>query len=186
MRLAILGLLLVTGIGAPAHPRWSAWTPDQAAKQPVPPGMTEIEGSRTPELIPDHAIWRMVFLRLTEIRRRGEEADLTVLIPLGKTDLAILYAEAMKQLTRDEDCRNRYKARQQELTQANTSSSAIAQALDDLTIECRSQDLDAADRVMDAVSDEGRRILTQYVESRRHSMSMLVPDRELKTYRLPR
>lgn len=186
MRLAILCLLLGPAIGASAQTSSPASTPGQTPKEQAPSGMTEIEGSKTPELIPDHAIWRMVFLRLTEIRRRGEEADLAVLIPLGKADLATLYVEAMKQPTREEECRARYKARQQELAQANTSPAAAAQALDDLTIDCRAQDLDAADRVLDAVSDEGRRILTEYIESRRHSMSMLVPDRELRTYRLPR
>ena len=193
MRLVILTLLPVLAlfeVPGPAAPLRSqaAQTPlaQPAAKEQIPSGMTEIEGSRNPELIPDHAIWRMVFLRLTEIRRRGEEADLAVLIPLEKQDLAALYVEAMKQLTRDEDCRSRYKARQEALTLAKTPPAAIAQALDDLTIECRSHDLDAADRVMDALSDEGRRILADYIESRRHSMSMLVPDRELKTYRLPR
>jgi hypothetical protein len=194
MQLGILTLLPVIALSAaletalPPPRSQTTQTPlvQPAAREHVPPGMTEIAGSRNPELIPDHAIWRMVFLRLTEIRRRGEEADLAVLLPLNKGDLAALYVEAMKQLTRDEDCRGRYKARQEALTQAKASPTAITQALDDLTIQCRSEDLDAADRVMDAVSDEGRRILSEYIESRRHSMSMLVPDRELKTYRLPR
>jgi hypothetical protein len=203
MRLAILCLQLVTSPGiqpaaslpaasqpAAAQPPASlppgAPPPVHAPKEQIPAGMTEIEGSKNPELIPDHAIWRMVFLRLTEIRRRGEEADLADLLPLDKPDLAALYVEAMKQLTRDEACAARYKAKQQALAQAGRSLSSMWQALDELTIECRTQDLDAADRVMDAISDEGRRILSQYIEARRHSMSMLVPDRELRTYRLPR
>jgi hypothetical protein len=194
MRLVILTLLPVMTLSAPlksaAPPpgRQATQAPlaQPPAKEQIPPGMTEIVGSRNPELIPDHAIWRMVFLRLTEIRRRGEEADLAVLLPLGKDDLAALYVEAMKQPTRDADCLSRHKVRQQALTEARASPTTVAQALDEVAIECRTQDLDAADRVVDAVSEEGRRILSQYIESRRHSMSMLVPDRELKTYRLPR
>lgn len=192
MRCLIVPLLLVTSVAAAnaaargAQPPAGQAAPHLAPGAQAPAGMTEIEGSKTPELIPDHAIWRMVFLRLTEIRRRGEEADLAAVIPLDKADLAALYVEAMKQPARDEDCRKRYTARQQALIEASTPPSAIAQALDELTIECRSHDLDAADRVMDGLSGEGRRILSQYIESRRHSMSLLVPDRELKTYRLPR
>ena len=155
-------------------------------REQIPAGMTEIDGSRNPELIPDHAIWRLVFLKLTEIRRRGEEGDLVYLLPLNKADLAALFVEAMKQPERDEACSTRHKALQQEQSQAGASAAAMWQALDELAISCRTQDLDAGDRVMDGLSDDGRRILGDYIEARRRSMSMLVPDRELKTYRLPR
>jgi hypothetical protein len=148
--------------------------------------MTEIDGSKTPELIPDHVVWRMTFNRLAEIRRRGEEADLADLLPLSKADLAIVYLEATKQRARDESCRERYQAKQQELRETPASPDATMIALDDLIIDCRTRDLDASDRVMDALSEEGRQILSAYTERCRRSTSSVVPNRELKTFRLPR
>jgi hypothetical protein len=193
--------LLVTGLGMPPAPQSPA-PPFPVGQSPAPvsaspiaqtpekvqglPGMTEIDGGKNPELIPDHLIWRTTFVRLAEIRRRGEEADLADLLPLSKADLATLYTEVMKQRGRDEDCEARYRAKEAVLKTERTPASAAEAALDEILIDCRTQVLDAADRVLDAVSDEGRQILLDYHESHRRSTSVLVPQSQLKNFRLPR
>ena len=59
-------------------------------------------------------------------------------------------------------------------------------ARDEITIQCRTRDLDAADRVLDAISDGGRRILTDWIEKRRRTIVAFVPEQEIETFRLPR
>jgi hypothetical protein len=174
MRLALLlGLLCVALSQSPAA-------------QQAPPKTTEIEGSAHPELIPDHAVWRSAFLRLSETRRMRGEAELAYDLPLAKADAGVLYAEAVLEPQRDAACASRYRARQEALRQESAPPKAAARALDDITIDCRAKDLDAADRVLDAMSEEGRQILTAWLEKSRRSMTMLVPEHELATYRLPR
>jgi hypothetical protein len=192
--------LLVTALGMPAalqspagqSPAPVSASPIAQAPEKAPeqvqglPGMTEIDGGKNPELIPDHLIWRTTFVRLAEIRRRGEEADLTDLLPLSKADLATVYTEVMKQRGRDEGCEARYRAREAVLKSERASASAADAALDEILIECRTEVLDAADRVLDAVSDEGRQVLLDYHESHRRSTSVLVPQSQLRNFRLPR
>ena len=180
-------LAFVPAIGVHAQPP----APPVAPPQPLvwektPPGMTEIDGAKNPELIPDHLIWHMTFNRLAEIRRRGEEADLADLLPLSKEDLAALYVEAMNQRGRDESCEKRYRTMEAELARAKASTETADTALDDVLIGCRSLVLEAADRVLDQMSEDGRRLLENYHERRRRSASALVSNRELKNFRLPR
>jgi hypothetical protein len=188
MRVVALYVWLVASVGLGVQP---AGTPPNALTRPssqeqIPTGMTEIDGSKTPELIPDHVVWRDTLNFLAEIRRRGEEADIVDLIPLGKADFDVVHKEAGRQRERDESCQTRYRARETELAQARAASDAVAAALDDVLIECRTQNLEAGDRVMDGLSAEGRQILGTYLERRRRSTSALVPQRELKNFRLPR
>jgi hypothetical protein len=160
--------------------------PRQSIVERIPPGMTEIDGEKTPELIPDHVVWRGALNFLGELRRNGDEAGISDLIPLSKSDFEIVYREALTQRTRDEACQKKYRAREKALADAHASAEASASALDDVLIECRTMDLDAGDRVLDALSPEGRQVFTTYLERRRRSMSVLVPDREVKNFRLPR
>jgi hypothetical protein len=192
MRIMIFGLLLFVGVSAPPasnQPPPNQPPPNQpppGAIERVPPGMTELDGHKNPELIPDHVVWRMTFNFLAEVRKRGEEADIADLLPLGKADLDALYKEASNQRQRDDSCQARYRARETELVEARTSSDKADAALDEVLIDCRTQVLDASDRVMDSISQDGRQILATYIERRRHSTSALVPQRELKNFRLPR
>jgi len=155
------------------------------AQQP-PPKTTEIAGSEHPELIPDHALWRSTFHRLAETRRIRGEAELAYDLPLAKADAEVLYAEAVLEPQRDAACESRYRAKQEALRQEKAAPREAARALDDITIDCRAKDLDAADRVLDAVSEEGRQILAAWLEKHRKSMTIFVPEHELATYRLPR
>lgn len=179
MQLFILCLPIVLCAATPSS------APAQTPQGP-PPGMTEFDGSKTPELIPDHVVWRGALNFLGELRRSGDEEGIADLIPLSKADFEIVYREALVQRTRDETCQKKYRAREAALAEQRVSADAAAAALDELLIECRTADLDAGDRVLDALSVEGRQIFTTYLERRRRSVTVLVPNREVKNFRLPR
>jgi hypothetical protein len=145
-----------------------------------------IDGNETPERIPDHIVWRNNFLRLSEIKKLGAEADLAYDLPLSKPDADVFYKEAVLQPQRDADCHKRMVTKREELGQQNASTQAASQALTEITIDCRTKDLDAADRVMDALTEEGRTILSVWIEKRRRTVVAFVAESDLETFKLPR
>lgn len=150
------------------------------------PGMTEFDGEKDPASIPDHIVWRGTFLFFADIRQKGDEAIVVDLLRLGKADYEVLYKEAAKQQSRDEACEARYRRREAELIEKKALGDGADASLDEIMIDCRTQVLDAGDRVLDELSAEGRQALLAYLEHRRRSTSVLVPARDLKSFRLPR
>lgn len=169
-----------------------AWTqavspPSTSSTSPqVPEGTIKIEGSEHPEQIPDHWVWRAAFLKLATFKQEGQEASLESVLPLSEADAKVIYKEASLQLRRDDECLRAIQAKQTELSESRASPDASQRALDELTIECRVKDLDAADRVLDALSEEGRTSLQAWLERKRRGMTAFVPSRDRETFRLPR
>lgn len=169
-----------------------AWTqavspPSTSSTSPqVPEGTIKIEGSEHPEQIPDHWVWRAAFLRLATLQQAGQEADLDSVLPLSPSDAKAVYKEAALQSRRDADCLRAIQSKQDELRAQQASAAVIQQALDELTIECRVKDLDAADRVLDALSEEGRVAMQSWLESGRRTTTAYVPIRDKNLFKLPR
>jgi hypothetical protein len=155
-------------------------------RQQASPKTIRIDGSEWPDLIPDHCVWRNNFLRLSEIKKQGGEADVAYDLPLSKADADALYKEAALQPQRDAECDKRMIGRREELRQQNATPETTARALDAITIDCRTKDLDAADRVMDALTDEGRTTLAAWIEKRRRAIVAFVAEGEMETFKLPR
>jgi len=152
----------------------------------TPPNVVRIDGSETPEKIPDHTVWKSNFVRLSEIKKAGGEKDLAWDLPLSQADADALYKEAALQPQRDQECQAHVTARLTELRESGAAPDALARALTEVEIECRSKDLDAADRVMDGLSPEGRTTLAAWIEKGRRTIVMFVPSQDMATYRLPR
>lgn len=151
-----------------------------------PPGTVAIVGHDHPERIPDHWLWRSVFLKLSEISRSGQRGDLAHALPLSAADAQVLYMEAGQQGRRDDDCDRALQLRRDELKEQRLSPEVEARALDDVTIGCRTRDLDAAERVLDAISEEGRVVLQAWLDEQRRGMTILVPERDVRVFKLPR
>lgn len=169
-----------------------AWT--QAVSPPstnstspqVPEGTIKIEGSEHPEQIPDHWVWRASFLMFATLAQAGQEKDLDSVLTLSPDDSKVLYKEAGLQARRDADCLRAIQSRQDELRAQRASPAVIQTALDEVTIECRTKDLEAGDRVLDALTEDGRAAVLQWLERRRRNMIALVPVRDRDLFKLPR
>jgi hypothetical protein len=151
-----------------------------------PPETITIHGRDHPERIPDHWLWRTVFLKLSEISRSGARGDLAHVLPLSAADAQVLYMEAGQQARRDDDCERAIVMRKDELKEQGVSKEVEARAIDDVTIACRVKDLDAAERVLDGISDDGRLLLQAWLDEQRRGITVFVPKHEIKVFRLPR
>jgi hypothetical protein len=148
--------------------------------------MVVIDGREHPERIPDHWLWRSAFLKLAEIAKAGVQGDLSRALSLSAADAEGLYREAGLQARRDDDCAAAMQARKDELQEQRVPPEEAARAIDDVTIGCRVRDLDAADRVVDGLSEEGRIALQEWLDQQRRGMTVFVPEREVGLFRLPR
>lgn len=156
-----------------------------AQAPPKPPNTVRIDGNEHPERIPDHWLWRATFLRVQTLKQQGDAhplADLT----LSATDANALFREAALQPGRDEECRERLRTSDAELRERKETAAAIRRAYHDITIDCRTKDLDAADRVLDTLSPEGRALVEAWLDRRRRSIVAFVPEQDIEMFKLPR
>lgn len=158
----------------------------QSPESKAPPGVVKIDGETHPERIPDHWVWRAAFRFLTEIQRTNQQADISLGLPLSAADAAVLYREAAAQASRDATCQARVDTKKQAMEAEHAKPDAIGDAIRSLLVECNAAVLDAADRVVDALSEEGRVACHVWLERRRRSTTLLVPESDLKVYALPR
>jgi hypothetical protein len=128
----------------------------------VPPGWFKIDGAKTPELIPQYALWQMTFQNLSVI----PPETLHTQLPLTPAEDALLYAEVKGQAERDAACENR--------------------AWRDMTLACRQADLDAADALLAKFSEETRARVIQWIDSKRAKMVILVDKNNQDIFGLPR
>lgn len=161
--LAVLLLLLAT-------------FPQQESTQ-IPPGYFKIDGAKTPELIPQYALWQMVFQNLSVIPPDALHTQL----PLTKEEDAILYAGAKGQAERDAACEKRL-----ERLLATVPLKDQNRAWREMTLACRQADLDAADALLAKFSEETRARVIQWVDSKRAKMVILVDRNNQDIFGLPR
>lgn len=166
-----------------------AWT--QAVSPPTvssspPDGMIKIEGSEHPEQIPDHWVWRSALLKLAEINKTEPESYLDSQLPLSQADARSLFKEADVQPRRDAACAQAIQRKQNELHEQKASPAVVARGLNDVTLDCRTKDLDAADRVLDGLSEGGRQTVLAWIERLRRSTTVFVPVGDADIFKLPR
>jgi hypothetical protein len=143
-----------------------------------------LDGSATPEAIPDHWVWRDAFYFLEMAKRR----DLAVVferLALPERELAILLAEAVAQPARDEACARRIETRREALVAQGVKADALAQAFADDTLECRQRDLEARDRVLRALGPDSQVQVRAWIEEHRRTLKVTVPADELELFKRP-
>jgi hypothetical protein len=187
----LLAGAVCAGVSIGALSSGLGWAMPQVSMSPlstasVPPETMVINGGEHPERIPDHWVWRSVFLKLAEIAKAGAQGDLSRALPLSAGDAQVLYREAGLQARRDDDCAREIQSRQEELRERRVPPEEATRAIDDVTIGCRTRDLDAGDRVVDELSEEGRIVLQAWLDQQRRGMTVFVPERQIRVFRLPR
>jgi hypothetical protein len=149
-----------------------------------PPGYVEIDGSRTPEKIPQYEVWRRSLRTLAEAHRK----DLKWMqesLPVAAEDATAIYAEALAQQQRDDRCWARQEARKVALLASGADHDAAYNGLKPIVLACREEVIAARDRLLAALSDEGRAALTLWVDQRRAGMRILVPKQDLEFFTRP-
>jgi len=143
----------------------------------IPPGYFKIDGAKTPELIPEYALWQTVFQNLNVIPAEALHTQL----PLTSEEDALLYAAGKGQVERDAVCEKRLQR-----MLATTPPTDQNRAWRELTLSCRQADLDAADALLEKFSPETRARVTQWVESKRVRTVILVDKNHYDIFSLPR
>jgi hypothetical protein len=143
----------------------------------IPPGYFKIDGAKTPELIPQYALWQMALQNLRVIPTEALHTQL----PLTKEEDALLYAAAKGQVERDAACEKRL-----ERMLATTPAADQNRAWRELTLACRQADLDAADALLEKFSPETRARVIQWIESKRAKTVILVDRNHYDIFSLPR
>ena len=143
----------------------------------IPPGYFKIDGAKTPELIPQYALWQMALQNLNVIPTEALHTQL----PLTKEEDALLYDAAKGQVERDAACEKRL-----ERMLSTTALKDQNRAWRELTLSCRQADLDAADVLLEKFSPETRARVIQWIDSKRAKTVILVDKNHYDIFSLPR
>jgi len=143
-----------------------------------------IDGSKTPEQIPDYLLWEMGFRELSELKSRNMDIALATLV-LSQRDHDFVFAAADAQRARDGAC----SAEQRNARAAlgpDAKPAALDRALKEVVLRCRWRNLDARDELFSSLTDEGRAALTAWSENVRRTIKSYLSKSDLDFYRQPR
>jgi hypothetical protein len=146
-------------------------------------GMIEIDGAQHPELLPEYLIWTQGFSRLAAIKRDDMTIALDTL-QLAPRDADLAFAEAAKQDERDRRCSDQTR-RIMEATRT-AKPEKIEAAVRPAILECRWEVLAAKDRLLDAMSPEGRATLVNWMLDARKGMKAYIPKSDLEFFKQPK
>jgi hypothetical protein len=171
--LASVVLAVVAGIAFEAEAR------PQLPPQPMP-GYIKIDGAKTPEAVPEHWLWRNVFHSLPGITRDMLRTQLV----LTREEEDLLYAQTRLQIERDSACEKRQRAQLKTIEHASPKEQT--RALKSIRVECRQADLDAADALLERYTPETRERVAAWVNSKRTTLTIVIPKADLDIFNLPR
>ena len=174
-------LLLMMSVPIAAQPQ-NKPRPNPGSSSPSR-GMIEIDGATHPELLPEYLIWTHGFSRLAAIKRQNITVALDTL-ELAPRDADLAFAEAAKQDERDRRCSDQTR-RIMEATR-NAKPEKIEAAVRPAILECRWEVLGAKDRLLDAMSPEGRATLVNWMLDARKGMKAYIPKSDLEFFKQPK
>ena len=147
----------------------------------------EIDGSKDPKAVPEYIMWQHVY-RFIGARHSNPDFEraLEAEVHLAPNELAIVDAAAAAQAKRAEDCHARAVREQLALKERRTPTVTITRLIAEVSLECRTVDLEAAENVLTQLSGEGRNSLRTFAEKIRRTITISVPAHELAFFRLPR
>ena len=149
----------------------------------VPPGFVELDGSKSPESIPDWTAWEGT-LRLLADASENRSSQFYAELQLSGTERERVVKVALAQNDRDRACEQRLIALGDRLKSVDA---AHVQALSEQElIRCREESLQAADALLAALSPASAHRLRRLVDEMRASTRVLVPRDGLAHYRRPR
>jgi hypothetical protein len=159
--------------------------PCAANAQTVPPGYVEIDGSKTPDQIPEHVMWSTGFETIAFLREKGitRHGPLTGL-QLSPADRELLLEEVGRFKDRQAEC-HRAGIRLQ-TAMKGLEVAKIEKAMKANTLDCRVEMLDSKDRLLGRMSSEGATALATWMLNERLKVKSVIPKSDLEFYRLPR
>lgn len=157
-----------------------------------PPDTIVIDGSKTPEKIPEWLVWSMTFSGLHIVHgmmERNPEGSLpSELRPMPTADLRLAFEEGARQIVREEECAKRQRPMQEAWIRATTDvdRERATTAIWNDVIECRTRDLEARDRLFEQLTPEGVLALSIYADGSRHRIVTTIGKADYAYYHLPR
>lgn len=145
--------------------------------------MVEIDGAKHPDELPDYLVWSHGFSRLATIKAKNMRLALATLT-LSPEDLKLAYAESEKQEERDQQCGESTRRVVESLKGAGRLK--VEAAVRPLILECRWAVLHARDRLLSAMSFDGRITLELWMLEARRTIKAYVPKSDLEFFRQPR
>jgi hypothetical protein len=169
----------------------SLWVPLEAPQPLSQADLTvTIDGKRTPQDIPDWLVWRQS-LKLIGTQTVEQRTALAEFIEsdlaLNESDLGLLRAAARRHLEREAGVQE-FKARlaTQAPPRTEAEKARHKQTVRAYETEFRLGLLADADRLLDALSFDGRQRVADWVQERKKNMTVTVLKAELDWFRWPR
>ena len=159
-------------------------TPPAATDLSMPPsGMVEVDGAKTPELLPEYLIWTHGLSGLSTIKKNNIVPAIESL-GLSASDASLAFAEGERQDERDRRCADRTRPIMEAMR--GSQAAKIEAALRPEILKCRWEVLDAKDRLLAAMSPEGASALTAWILDGRRTIKAYVVKTDLEFFRQPR
>ena len=153
------------------------------------PKMVVIDGSKTPDEIPQYLMWESafrIFTRLSPVDDLPEGSGIDIQAFLPRREWLAVLAEAKVQVAAQEACRTAGTARLDELRKLKRSNSEIYEDLANVAVACREESITSGERLASRLSQSGRDYLLRWVRESRKSMSLEIAESELAFFRRPR
>ena len=183
------GLLL---LGLRPYPSGEALPLDATTREQTnqsAPKMVVIDGSKTPDEIPQYVMWESAFrffTRLPPVDDLPERSGHPIQAFLSRADWVAVLAEAKRQVAAQEACRAVGTARLDELRKLNRSNSEIYDELAIMAVACREESIKSGERLASRLSPSGRDYFQKWVQESRKSITAEIPESELAFFRRPR
>jgi hypothetical protein len=145
-----------------------------------PPEILHIDGSKSPELIPQWSAWGFGF-RVVAGGPRQLPSIVYRLASKEEADMILLEADTLQSI--DRDCKER--ASKLRTLVGSEKVEVLDARLREITVDCRRKTLDARDRVLRKLNPQAASALIEFVESTKSGTSVSMPKRDLARYLEP-
>lgn len=153
--------------------------------QVQPPDMVVISGKTEPEKLPEYVVWRNGFDVLASAVQ-ADKAFVLDSLKLTSNDREVALKEATAEAEREQSCRVKQERVIEQARKEKLPLERSTEQLNAVVLACRYQVLDAKDRLMTALSLEGRAELERWVLERRRGLKVFIQKHELEFFRKPR
>jgi hypothetical protein len=144
------------------------------------PEVVDIDGSKTPELIPQWSAWGFAFRVIAGGSRLLPSA---VHAAVSKDEAEMVQREADAMLLFAKGCES--KVSELRARVGRERPEALDRQLRDITLECRRRTLDARDRVLNALNPRAAAALMQFVESTKSGTAFSIRKKDLPRFLEP-
>jgi hypothetical protein len=147
--------------------------------------VVEIDGAKTPELLPEYVVWENVLSGLAMIKDKHMTLPLESL-QMKPGELDRIFAAAQWYVTERTECGQKQRRQVASMREGKSPAPDIDAAQRSIILDCRQRVLDQVDTLLAGLSAESRVSLLNWVAERKGGMKSSVPKGELDFFRKPR